>query len=58
VCCTNEVGSKHKDATGGIGIDNVRKRLALLYPNNHSLDIEQQHNTFKVKLKLGNYEIS
>jgi two-component system LytT family sensor kinase len=53
--CTNEVGSKHKDATGGIGIDNVRKRLALLYPGNHSLAIEQQDNTFKVKLKLGNY---
>lgn len=55
VSCTNDIGSKHKDTTGGIGIENVRKRLALLYPGNHSLDIQQQHNTFNVKLKLGKY---
>jgi two-component system LytT family sensor kinase len=56
--CTNEIGQKQKDQTGGIGIENVRKRLTLLYPGNHSLDITQEDNKFKVALKLGKYEIS
>ncbi|HKG05082.1 MAG TPA: histidine kinase [Pedobacter sp.] len=51
--CVNEVGPKHKDQTGGIGIENVRKRLNLLYPGNHSLDIGQQEHKFIVNLKLG-----
>lgn len=33
---------------GGIGIQNVRKRLELLYPSRHSLDIEKQEGIFKV----------
>ncbi len=54
--CINDIGVKHKDHVGGIGIENVRKRLELLYPGNHRLDIEDGGNTFKVELKLGAYE--
>jgi len=40
------------DAVGGIGIDNVKKRLAILYPNRHELVINETAQTFKVNLKL------
>ncbi len=50
--CINEIGLKTKYAMGGIGIDNVRKRLALLYPNKHTLIIEQSDNKFIVDLSL------
>jgi LytS/YehU family sensor histidine kinase len=36
----------------GIGIDNTRQRLELLYPGQHKLDIETQVNTFTVNLSL------
>lgn len=36
----------------GIGLTNVRKRLALSYPGRHELSITQEHNTFSVNLKI------
>lgn len=36
----------------GIGIENVRKRLDLIYPEKYSLDIADIENTFKVTLNL------
>ena len=36
---------------GGIGIENVKKRLALLYPAKHSLDISEG-DTFLVNLRI------
>lgn len=41
-----------KDDVGGIGLENVKKRLGLLYPEQHSLDIQNNLKTFKVVLKL------
>lgn len=38
--------------TKGIGLKNVEKRLALLYPNRHKLLIEKNNNLYKVQLKL------
>lgn len=40
------------DEPGGIGLPNVRKRLALLYPGQHSLEIENSGKTFAVVLKI------
>ncbi|WP_109302662.1 sensor histidine kinase [Aquimarina sp. AU474] len=37
---------------GGIGFDNVKKRLELLYPNNHSLRTEDNGMSYEVVLKL------
>ncbi|KQM32210.1 hypothetical protein ASE55_16640 [Chryseobacterium sp. Leaf201] len=37
---------------GGIGIDNVKKRLCLLYPDKHELNIQERGDTFIVELKL------
>ncbi len=39
---------------GGVGIENVQKRLELLYPSKHSLTIEKNENEFKVELNLYN----
>lgn len=36
----------------GLGLDNVKKRLELIYPDRHELDIEQKNDTFTVKLML------
>ena len=41
-----------KDAVGGIGLANVKQRLNLLYPNKHKLEIDNQEQTFRVKLEL------
>lgn len=40
------------ETSGGIGIENVSKRLALLYPNRHHLDIKKETNLFIVTLEL------
>jgi len=37
---------------GGIGLQNVRRRLDLLYPGKHSLDIRQREEEFIVVLEL------
>ncbi|TDB65977.1 sensor histidine kinase [Arundinibacter roseus] len=39
----------------GIGLDNVKKRLDLLYPNRHVLDIQATEHDFFVSLVLGIY---
>lgn len=38
--------------TSGIGIKNVRRRLELLYPGNHTFTIKEKDNTFNVHLTL------
>jgi len=38
--------------SGGIGINNVEKRLNLLYPNRHSLHFEEKDGLFKVEMKI------
>ncbi len=39
----------------GIGLENVKKRLELLYPNRHTLDIQATDHDFFVSLILGIY---
>lgn len=43
---------KKKDGTGGIGLQNVKKRLKLQYPDCHDLDIETGDQIFKITLTL------
>jgi len=40
------------DELGGIGLSNVRKRLTLLYPDQHTLEIQNIGETFTVVLKI------
>ena len=41
-----------KDKVGGIGIQNVRKRLALIYGNRFTFNETQNEEVYKVKLQL------
>jgi LytS/YehU family sensor histidine kinase len=36
----------------GIGLSNVKKRLQLLYPQNHLLLVESTENTFTVNMQI------
>ncbi len=40
----------NKDSVGGIGLENIRKRLVILYPENHDLEIRENEAIFKIKL--------
>jgi two-component system, LytTR family, sensor kinase len=37
---------------GGIGLDNLRKRLELLYPSRHRLELEDKKDTFQARLVI------
>lgn len=54
----NSLSQKHiqKDKAGGIGIDNVKKRLDIVYPNKHQLDISKDGAVFCVTLKIELHE--
>ncbi|MBC6491832.1 sensor histidine kinase [Flavihumibacter stibioxidans] len=41
-----------KDKTSGIGLSNVKRRLKLLYPGKHELNINNQDGWFTIQLKL------
>ena len=43
---------KKKEGVGGIGLQNVKKRLKLQYPDSHDLKIETDHHIFKITLLL------
>ena len=50
--CTN---SRHEEKTaqkGGVGLDNVRKRLYLIYKSRYDLSINAQSDTYEVRLTL------
>jgi len=41
-----------KDKSGGIGLDTVRRRLEILYPNRYSLDIQEKNDLFCISLMI------
>ncbi len=43
---------EEKDPASGIGLKNVRRRLELLYPNAHQLNVKQENGWFEVDLSL------
>ncbi|MBC3540292.1 sensor histidine kinase [Rufibacter sediminis] len=51
----NPVGTNPQNTLeepGGIGLPNVKKRLALLYPNRHRLEIDNSGETFTISLEI------
>ncbi|RKN79835.1 sensor histidine kinase [Ulvibacterium marinum] len=52
-CKNNFKASEALDTVAkGIGLENVKKRLELLYPNKHRLDINRKDENFEVHLEL------
>ncbi len=51
---TNRKAYREKDSAGGIGLQNIQKRLALLYPGRHQLQIEETAEIFTITLQLIN----
>jgi two-component system, LytTR family, sensor kinase len=53
--CKNSIGGKGDElfkSDPGIGLENVRKRLSLLFPGNHRLNIKETETSFEVLLIL------
>jgi len=46
------LAQKQKDQVGGIGLINVKKRLNLMYPQQHDLNIYSGVEKFKIDLKI------
>jgi two-component system LytT family sensor kinase len=44
--------SQNTKRSGGIGLENIRRRLQLLYPGKYELKIEETPNTYRVNLIL------
>ncbi|MGC4129972.1 MAG: histidine kinase [Bergeyella sp.] len=51
ICKNNFKESAKKDA-GGIGIENIKNRLKLLYPEKHKLEIEKNKDVFTINLEI------
>lgn len=48
----NEISYKQKDGTGGIGLENIKRRLNLIYPHTHFLEINTSGEQFTVNLEI------
>jgi len=58
--CSNsfEQQSNTNDLSSGIGLKNVQKRLQLLYPNAHDLEVKIEENRYTVVLSLKLHQLS
>ncbi len=45
----------NKDVVGGIGVENVRKRLGMLYPDRYELNIDTSDSSFRVFMKIDTF---
>jgi LytS/YehU family sensor histidine kinase len=41
-----------KNTNGGLGLANVYRRLELLYPGKHTVNVQDNHETFSIDLKI------
>lgn len=51
-CLRNFKKQRSKDSLSGIGLENVRRRLEILYPKKHELHITETETDFTVDLKI------
>ena len=49
---SNQYNSSIKENNNAIGLENLKKRLSLIYPENHSLSIVKKENRYTVELKI------
>lgn len=51
----NQIAPREKtneEENGGIGIQNVEKRLNLIYPERHAFDYQEKDGTFRLEMKI------
>ncbi|RNC87022.1 MAG: hypothetical protein ED556_06255 [Winogradskyella sp.] len=48
----NEIEDKKKDKVGGLGLDNLKKRLELLYLNKHKFSCKAEHKLYTAQLEI------
>ncbi|MFD2942413.1 sensor histidine kinase [Flavobacterium notoginsengisoli] len=48
----NKIGTQKKDSLGGIGLDNLQKRLQIHYPAKQQLKINNEENHFTAELEI------
>ena len=54
-CTKNKIFKKYdknEDEQDGIGLQNTMRRLALIYPKQHSISIDRNHDEYSVELKI------
>ncbi len=49
---SNHKDSERNKSEKGLGLQNVKRQLVLIYPKCHNLEIEEKENSFQVKLKI------
>lgn len=49
---SNAISHDDKDGTSGIGMVNIKRRLALIYPNAHTLLIMEQPEVYEISLTI------
>lgn len=48
----NNFEASHNHQNDGIGLENLRQRLRLIYPDKHQLEIRKENNIFRVRLDI------
>jgi hypothetical protein len=50
--CSNKIAGGKKDESSGIGLQNVKRRLELLYPGQYQLNIDQSNKQYTITLNI------
>ncbi|SFO00014.1 Histidine kinase [Paenimyroides ummariense] len=50
--CENNYKESKESIVGGIGIENIQKRLQLIYPSRYKLDIKRSAGVFRITLSI------
>ena len=50
--CRNSKADKPNEEKGGVGLQNVKQRLNLLYDNNYTLNIQDESDVYHVELTI------
>ncbi|SHG17205.1 sensor histidine kinase [Pedobacter caeni] len=52
VTLRNHINQSQKDHSSGVGLVNVQRRLQLIYPDKHNLEIENDGKSYQVSLRI------
>ena len=50
--CENSVEEKGSKDGVGIGLENLKRRLELIYPNHHNVEINAKEKSYTAKLRI------